>query len=383
MDSDLAGHYKLPYLSESLLFDLSKTHLDLNCRQIVVIGIGGSSLGIKAIDSFLRKSRNNIKSILFLDNSDPLSISSVFNQIDLKSACFCLISKSGLTIETTSIFKALLHYFDLNPIDLQERLFVITDFDSPLYHFASSNNLHTFTIPKSVGGRFSVLSAVGLIPLYLAGYDVRAILKGAQEYLNAFFNYEETHIVEKALFLITHATTLPMHVLFSYADSLEDFNKWVVQLIAESLGKITDKGEHVGLTPISLIGALDQHSFLQLIIQGPRDKSISFINISDFEDPIKIPDISLPYLKKSDFINNKSFNLLINEQSKATMQSIIDSGVVVDSITLDRVSEENIGILIIYYELLTSLMGQMLQINTYDQPGVELGKEILYKNLTQ
>jgi glucose-6-phosphate isomerase len=168
-------------------------------------------------------------------------------------------------------------------------------------------------------------------------------------------------------------------VLFSYANDLENLCKWYVQLWGESLGKINTQEKNVGLTPIGLIGSIDQHSFLQLLIEGPKDKTVTFVNIKDFENDLSIPDVSLKHIEKTDFINSNSFNTLINAQCDATRESLIQSGVAVDSIEFERICEGNIGTMIIYYELLTSLVGAMLRVNTYDQPGVELGKDILYK----
>jgi len=379
MVEDRVGYYKLPKKSQDLLVELKQ--LDIaKFSQIVVIGIGGSSLGIKAIRSILEPITSNAKEMIFFENSDPLTISENIKKIDKERACFFVISKSGSTIETTSIFKTLISHFNLE-LDNAKNIFAITDKDSSLSKFASFHNIKEFNIPLNVGGRFSVLSAVGIAPLYIAGYDVKAILEGADKFLESFFNGDENHLLQKANYLYTNAKQESINVLFSYADRLDNFTKWYVQLWGESLGKIDKKGHRVGLTPIGIIGSVDQHSFLQLIIEGPKDKNITFVNIDDFQNSLEIPDISLHGIEQTNFINHTSFNTLINEQCKATMQSVIESGVSCDTITLDQISEKNIGAMIIYYELLTSLVGAMFDVNTYNQPGVELGKKILYKNL--
>jgi len=379
MDGDEVGYYKLPQNSKTLLQELKSMDID-KFSQVVVVGIGGSSLGIKAINSILTPITTNAKEMIFFENSDPLTISENISKIDKQRACFFIVSKSGSTIETTSIFKTLIKHFDLE-LDNATNIFVVTDEDSSLSKFASFHNIKEFNIPHNVGGRFSVLSAVGVVPLYMAGYDVGSILDGAEEFQKSFFSGHENHLLEKANYIYANSNKENINVVFSYADRLENFTKWYVQLWGESLGKLDEDGKHVGLTPIGLIGAVDQHSFLQLIIEGPNDKSVTFINIDDFKNSLGIPDISLHGIEQTDFINNQSFNKLINEQSKATMQSLIQSDVSSDVITLDEISEKNIGAMIIYYELLTSLIGKVLHINTYNQPGVELGKQILYKNL--
>ena len=381
MQSDRVGYYKLPLNSLAHIEEIEK--LDTSSfEQIVVIGIGGSSLGTKAIDSLLRQTHLDAKEMIFFENSDPLTISSNIAKIEKERACFCVISKSGGTIETTSIFKTLIKHLelDLDSADAH-RVFAITDAGSPLSDFAKYHKLKEFNIPANVGGRFSVLSAVGVVPLTMAGYDMELLLNGADEFVKRFFAGEEEHLLEKANSLYENAKRENISVLFSYADSLENFTKWFVQLWGESLGKIDEHGDRVGLTPIGLIGSVDQHSFLQLIIEGPQDKRVTFIKVDNFENELCIPNISLKGIEKTDFINDTSFNTLINAQCDATMQSLKESGVTADLITLSEISEKNIGALMMYFELLTSLVGFMFKINTYNQPGVELGKEILYKNL--
>jgi glucose-6-phosphate isomerase len=375
------GYYTLPQDSLAHIERLSDINLS-NITQVVVMGIGGSSLGIKAISSILQPYTNNPKEMLFLENSDPLTLLETISKIRKDEACFFMISKSGSTIETTSTLKTLIE--ELN-IDLDgddaKRVFAITDSGSVLSDFAKHHKLNEFNIPDNVGGRFSVLSAVGVVPLAVAGYDVEAILSGAKEFIDNFFEEKERHILDKALYLYLNVESKPITVLFSYADRLENLTKWFVQLWGESLGKIDKNGNSVGLTPIGLTGAVDQHSFLQLIIEGPKDKFVSFITIKDFQRDLNIPNISLKGIEKTDFINGKSFNTLINAQAEATLQSVVESGIDADSIEIDRITPQNIGALLAYYEVLTSLVGAMLEVNTYNQPGVELGKVILYKNL--
>lgn len=380
MQSDRVGYYKLPTLSLQFIEQLKEIDTS-SFEQIVIMGIGGSSLGIKAINSILRPITPHAKEIIFFENSDPLTISENLAKIKKEKACFFLISKSGSTIETTSTFKTIVAYCNIDMDADNNRIFAITDKGSSLSIFAQHHKFHEFNIPDNVGGRFSVLSAVGVVPLALAGYDMTKLLNGAEGFIARFFEGKENHLLEKAYSFYENSKTQSINVVFSYADRLEDLTKWYVQLWGESLGKIDTNGNRVGLTPIGIIGAVDQHSFLQLVIEGPKDKSLTFINIEDFKNELSIPDITLYGIEKTNFINNKSFNTLINAQCEATMQSVIQSGVNTDAITLDFISENNIGELIVYFELLTSLLGAMFKVNTYNQPGVELGKQILYKNL--
>ena len=382
--SDTIGYYNLPSTSLEIIEALKVYEQSNEClstiTNIVVIGIGGSSLGAKAVDSMLKHKKENGKKLFFFENSDPVNITNTLNCLDKENSLFIVISKSGGTIETISTFKTILHHFD---IDLQsddvKRLIAITDNGSILSQFASEFNIKEFNLPLNVGGRFSVLSSVGIIPLYLAGYDVETLLNGAKEFEQSFFNRESKDILEKACFLYKNREQYRTNIMFAYSNSLEDFSKWFVQLWGESLGKIDKEKKKVGLTPIGLTGSVDQHSFLQLIIEGPEDKTVTFISVEDFENELSVPDMSLKHLEKTDFINGKSFNELINAQCDATMQSIEDTNLPADKITISRLDESNCGALIMYYEILTSLVGAMLKINTYNQPGVELGKVILDK----
>lgn len=386
-ESGRIGYYFLPQYSLKTLDNVEafaeKNHLlkSGSIKNIVLIGIGGSSLGIKAIDTLLSHKNTSGKKLFFLENSDPLNISKTLSQLKKEETLFSVISKSGSTIETISIFKTVIKKFklDLNSED-KNRIITITDMGSPLSKFSSEYGIKQFNIPSNVGGRFSVLSTVGVVPLFLAGYDVKSILEGAAEFVKSFFEAKEQHILEKAAYYAMNSETKMMNVLFSYGNELENLTKWYVQLWGESLGKISYEGKHVGLTPIGLIGAVDQHSFLQLLIEGPPNKTVTFININDFESNLVIPNIFLRHIESTDFVNGKKFSELINAQCEATKESLEQSGVTVDSISFDKIHENNIGKIIIYYELLTSLVGAMLHVNTYDQPGVELGKNLLYEH---
>ena len=375
-ESKEVGYYQLPQASKEIIKELQGFDT-AQYSQIVVVGIGGSSLGIKAIEAMLKLYTDSRKKILYLENCDPIVVLDTLEKIDITNAAIFVISKSGSTIETMSLFKEVIAYFNID-IASSKNIFVITDEDSVLSRFAKEHKLKEFAIPANVGGRFSVFSAVGVVPLYFAGYNIELILDEAQRFLGSFFKGNQCHIVDKAYYYYKNRDKYKMNILFSYSSMLEHFNKWYVQLWGESLGKRDKSDERVGLTPISLIGSVDQHSFLQLIVEGPKDKTVTFIKVDDFKQNLKIPDISLKHIEKTDYVNGHTFNELINAQCDATKESIVASGVkAVDMITLSEINEQNIGVLIIYFELLTSLVGAMLEIDTYNQPGVEAGKEIL------
>ena len=236
-----------------------------------------------------------------------------------------------------------------------------------------------FNIPKNVGGRFSVLSAIGLVPLGLCGADIKALLDGASSVKEQYLHNRDDTIIQKAYHYATHKNA-KINVLFSYSDRLTSFNEWYIQLWAESLGK--KRGyKRVGLTPVGLVGSKDQHSFLQLIMEGIKDKTVTFITIKDHKSDIMVPNLSLEYLNSCDFANSKSISDIFNAQAHSTIQALASELISIDEIALDRIDEWHCGWLIYYYELLTSAVGVMLGINTYDQPGVETGKRILKKLL--
>ncbi len=291
-----------------------------------------------------------------------------------------VISKSGTTVETFAIYKYI-YSLQSDP----SAFTFITDPGSPLEKYAKEINASVLHLPSNVGGRFSVLSTVGLLPLSLCGIDIQALLDGAKHIRQSFFNdgYIKETLLKKAVFYAKNHARYNINCIFAYSETLKYFCEWYVQLWGESLGKQQRHSAfHVGLTPIGLIGPKDQHSFLQLLADGIRNKSVTFIKIEDFKDGICVPNISLPHLESLDSLNNLPFADLINMQCDSVIESLDNEGdIPLDTISLSRVSEDTIGGLIYYYELLTSLVGELIDVNTYDQPGVEAGKIILKEKL--
>ena len=362
-ESKQIGYYHLP---ENSLNFLNTDFSDIDYNEVVVIGIGGSSLGTKAIYEMIKD--ESTKPMFFLENPDPIDIKDKLAKI--KKPLIFVISKSGKTIETISIFKKVINHFNLQP--KTPNLKIITDENSPLDKFAASWGLESFHIPKNVGGRFSVLSAVGIIPLLAAGIYPKNLLLGAKEFRDDFFEKKEWHLCKKAAFFAQNYKIYPVNVLFAYSTLLNSFKEWFVQLFGESLGK---NGKEI--MPVGHIGSIDQHSFLQLLMEGMGHKTITFIKVNSFETPLIIPDIKLPHLEATDFVNGASFEELINKECEATKEALMAKEYPIDEITIDDLSLKNIGKLIMYYEILTSAIGSLLEINTYNQPGVELGKTIL------
>jgi len=367
------GYYSLHGQDISSILSYAK---QVTKDYIYVVGIGGSSLGTKSIYTFLRTTHNFKKKLFFLDTIDPLRINYLLNLGDLNNSQFIIISKSGSTIEPISILKYLSARIKIS----KDNCSVIAGKNTPLWDFASKNNIGSFLIPENVGGRFSVFSPVGLLPLAIIGVDIQKLLDGCKIVHESFFNKREYFdlIINKARFLVENKSRFPMNIVFSYSSVFRDFNRWFVQLWAESLGKKNINATRQGLTPISLIGPDDQHSFLQLIMDGPRDKTITIFKINNFKDESLIPDKEIFSCLNLDFLNNKSFNDLINLQADSTYEAILhEKDIPCDKITITTIDEINIAKLMYRFFLLTSSVGSFMQINTYDQPGVELGKKIL------
>lgn len=383
-DAKISGYYELPYQQSTILEAKKylKIHSELlgSIKNLIIIGIGGSSLGLKAIDSMLSHLplRKNIN-LKFLEHTDPIRIEKSLKKAKLRNSLFIVISKSGTTIETSSLMKYVLKRYDLLGSAKNKRhLCFITDFDSPLHHFGRDSGIYTLTIDKNIGGRFSVLSLVGILPLMILGYNVENLLKGARDFANRFFKKQEKHLLKKAIFLSNNRDKFHINILFSYSSVFKDFNAWYVQLWGESLGKLNSFGKKSGLTPIALIGSIDQHSFVQLIVQGVMDKTITFLSLhqKSYANP-KIPKMNLSHLSSTNFVNGTSFALLLQRQQISTMEVMQQEGIPTDHIQITKLDESSVGALIMYYELLTSCVGRILDINAYDQPGVELGKKIL------
>jgi Glucose-6-phosphate isomerase len=373
------GYYDLPYQNTTYIQDYAKT---ISKTHIVVVGIGGSSLGARAIYEFLLPSNTYDKDLLFLETIDPLEIKHSLRSTNLDDTQFVIISKSGNTIETISLLK----YLDSLVVIDNSNCTIISEATSKLTKFANNNNITVFDLAENIGGRFSVFSVVGLVPLAMVGVDIDNLLNGCKRVSDSFFKQTEYYkpIIRKARFLVENKGRFNINAIFSYSSSLESFNKWYVQLWAESLGKININDTRQALTPIALIGPVDQHSFLQLIIDGVRDKTVTFIKIDNLKDDTIVPRSANSKFNDLDFeyIEGLSFNELLNKQADATIKSVEEQkDIPCDVVTISTVDEYNIAKLMFSYQLMVSVIGQFLQINTYDQPGVEHGKTILKENL--
>ncbi|CZE51138.1 glucose-6-phosphate isomerase [Campylobacter geochelonis] len=374
IESGEIGYFHLSKIAKDTILQTREFVQKHKFKNLVVVGMGGSSLGVKAVVGLLEENYPNSPKIYFLDNLDSYSCKKVLDNIVFKDTLFIISSKTGTTIETISIFKYIVAKFSV--LNLSENFIFITDKDSSLEKFGKECGVEIFHIPQNVGGRFSVFSAVGLVPFEMMGFDTLALIKGEEACKSDFL--KDDFILQKAYHYATHRNA-KINVVFSYLDKFESFNQWYVQLWAESLGK-KKIYERVGLTPVGLIGSRDQHSFLQLIMDGIKDKTVTFLSVKASKNSEKIPNLKFAYMGSCDFVNGMGIDEVLNYQAQATMQAVVNEGVSVDSLEFDTLDEWHVGYLLSYYELLTSAVGAILGINTYDQPGVEIGKRIL-KNI--
>lgn len=363
-------------------------------ENILVLGIGGSALGGMAVCEALLKpywnmltaeQRNNIPRIFFLDNIDPDQISSLLDSIDLTKTLVNVITKSGSTAETMTQFMIVKDRLEkLMGDDYRQNIVATTDRSTGfLRQIAGEEGYKTFVVPDDVGGRFSVFSAVGLLPFALVGLDVDDIMQGVKDMDLALKNTDiwENIAAQNALihYLMDVKKGKNLSVMMPYSSRLKYVSDWYVQLWAESLGKeFNNKGEkvNIGPTPIKALGATDQHSQIQLYNEGPNNKLINFIRVGEFDTTLEIPRI-FEYTGIG-YLGGKTVNDLINAEADATKVALTDYQRPNVTITLPNVSGYTVAQLLYMLEVQTAIAGELYDINTFNQPGVEQAKNYTY-----
>lgn len=349
--------------------------LPIKYEHIVLLGIGGSSLGPQTIVDALGK--NSQPKIYFMDNIDPDFVFETLTSLDLAKTLVLVQTKSGTTPETLAQYFLFKEQLIDAELELKNHFVFVTDPEkSYLLEEAKSHKIFTFIIPPNVGGRFSVLSPVGLLVAQLAGISADNILEGAQHFLERTQNLENYLAFDLATTIFELEKTGKKNlVIMPYSSKLKTFSAWCVQLIAESLGKEIDLQNNLvnrGITPIGAVGATDQHSSLQLFKEGPDDKLLVFIEIEEFSNKIQIP--SVWENTSFDYFANHTFNDLISSELKATSTSLTESNKPNLTITIPKLDGFNLGKLFMLFELAVAFLGQMWQVDTYNQPGVERSK---------
>ncbi len=350
----------------------------------VILGIGGSMLGPKTIVEALANEIQKSK-VICLDNIDPYLINQTLTKIDLAKTLFLVQTKSGGTPETIAQYVFFKNKVEQQGLTWQNHFVFVTDPKIGwLRQIANEKNITTFEIPENVGGRFSVLTPVGLLISNLIDLDIAKMLDGAN--LVVQNQLQDAFDVAVSSFLLNQRGKTNL-VIMPYNSRLKTFTEWCVQLVSESTGKQFDLDNQevfAGLTPIPALGATDQHSQLQLFKEGPNDKQFIFIKTTDYLVTLDIPSEELALNNSLNYLVNQSFNSLIQAEFEGTRQSLTESLRPSITLTIHQTDESSLGALFMFFELYTAFLGEMLNINTFDQPGVErskvLTKEILSKS---
>lgn len=364
---------------------------------VVVLGIGGSALGTTALRGALRppywneldgEAREYYPRLYVLDNIDPSTIAPLFARLDLGRTLFNVVSKSGSTAETMAQFLIVRERLraELDDDDGYRRhlLFTTDPREGVLRRIADEESIATLPVPPGVGGRFSVFSAVGLLPAALVGIDIDALLAGAAA-MDERCRTPELEQNPAALFAVlehlAHTTRgAGTHVMMAYSDRLDGASDWFRQIWAESLGKrvsLDGRTVFTGPTPIRALGATDQHSQVQLYIEGPFDKTITFLATREPAIDVPIP-ATYPHIDQLAYLGGRTLGELLDAERVATTAALAAEGRMNMTIELPRTDAFGVGQLLMMLAIATVYAGALYEVNPLDQPGVELGKRLTY-----
>ncbi|HEX6134715.1 MAG TPA: glucose-6-phosphate isomerase [Longimicrobiales bacterium] len=391
------GFFALPYERETV--DHIRSFADglgQAYDTIVVLGIGGSALGTIALQNALLRphwneldgeARDYFPRLYVLDNVDPSTIGPLLDRLDPRTTLYNVISKSGATAETMAQFMIVRERLRaaLDDDHYRSHLIFTTDPErGVLRRLAAEEGIATLPVPPNVGGRFSVLSAVGLLPAALAGIDIEALLAGAAA-MDERCRTDDLFANPAAMFAglqhladTEHAASV--HVMMAYTDRLYSIADWFRQLWAESLGKQQDRsGAEVfrGPTPVKALGATDQHSQVQLYIEGPFDKTITFLTSRELPGDVAIPVI-YDSVDELAYLGGRTLGELLDAERQATAAALASRGRMNMTIELPRIDAHSLGQLLMLLQIATVYAGALYGVDPLDQPGVELGKQLTY-----
>ena len=389
------GFFKLPF-DDQAVRRIQTVADGLNVYEnVVVLGIGGSALGTTAVHRALcapywneldAERRDEYPRLYVLDNVDPRTMAALLDRLEPGRTLFNVISKSGSTAETLAQYLVVRDWLERALGDGYRRHIVITteEGSGPLRRIAQQEEIETLPIPLDVGGRFSVLTAVGLFPLALVGVDIAQLIAGARAMTERCdapeLDANPAGLFASLQYLADVDGDARIHVMMPYADRLLAVGDWFKQLWAESLGKQHDLNGgvvHTGPTPVTALGATDQHSQVQLFMEGPFDKTVTFLNVADHGVDVAIPS----HYTETDaiaYLGGHTIGELLRAEASATAAALTSHGRMNMSIELPRVDAHSIGQLLMMLEIATVYAGSMYGIDPLDQPGVELGKQLTY-----
>ncbi|GMW02850.1 MAG: glucose-6-phosphate isomerase [Candidatus Hydrogenedentota bacterium] len=388
------------YKDDATLKDVkatAQTFLKKGIENIVVLGIGGSALGTTALATALRSKFHNMKTksgrkgqprLFVMDNIDPMSFREMLRLCAPAKTLYYVVSKSGGTAETMIQLLIAVEAIEkkLGKEGIAEHIVTCTNprggSKSLLHPVTDLYGLKEFAVPLNVGGRFSVFSPVGTFPAALMGMDVDAMFEGcaAMDARCGKADLETNPAYARAAvhYLADVKKGKTMSVMMPYADSLRDVADWYCQLWAESLGKrLSLDGEEVfaGQTPIKALGATDQHSQVQLYREGPNNKLFNIIEVKRFDKTLKVPETIKP-IAELEYLRGSTMNKLMAAELKGTVDALKISKRPVIRVTLPKVNEHTVAQLLYMLEVETAMAGRLYNVNTFDQPGVEEGKNI-------
>lgn len=357
--------------------------------DFIHVGIGGSALGPMAVHKALNHPYYNVlpgearrgPRLHFAENTDPATLSAILDVADPDGTWVNVVTKSGSTAETMANFLVIRDVLmdSLGDFGFQERTIATTDPEEGfLKQIADKEDLKVLPIPPDVGGRFSVLTPVGLFPAAVTGLDVEALLSGAAQCVDEVNEQGAEHpaTVGAAMhYLMDTARGRNVRVMMTYADALERLAAWFVQLWAESLGK-----DGKGSTPHGAVGTTDQHSQVQLYMEGPQDKVIEILEVENHPRDLEIPG-AYEDLEGVGYLGGHTMAELLNVECDATRRALTEAGHPNSTIKLGAVNEENLGYLLQALEVQTAIAGALYGVNAFNQPGVEAGKQITYKRM--
>jgi glucose-6-phosphate isomerase len=392
VSSGTLGFWNLPS-DERQLAQVREVRLGLpdELTDVLVLGIGGSSLGARAIYQALSGpmelaglGKRTHARLHFPDNSDPWLLAALLDVLAPSNTVALVVSKSGGTVETAAQLLVIRNWLQsaLDAEQVRRRIVAITDPDhGPLREEANAERWPTLAVPANVGGRFSLLSPVGLLPALLAGADVDDMLEGARDMAARCATSklrDNPAGVLAAVHVLQHRLRgRSIHVMLPYSDQLRPFAAWYVQLWAESLGKRVNRAGEVveqGPTPIAAVGATDQHAQMQLFMEGPRDKLVTFVRVAT---PAR--DLVIPQSKgASAYLGGTSLHHLLEAEREGTTQALATDGRPSITISMRRLDAWSLGALFFLYEAATAFAGELYGVHAFDQPGVELGKRLAY-----
>lgn len=359
-------------------------------ENFVNIGIGGSALGSIAVFNALShpfhnllesSRRNNAPRMFFPDNIDPDGIDGLFDVLDIKKTLINITSKSGGTVETISTFLILRQkIIDKVGIKAYKDHIIVTTSESQgeLRQIAKEEGFSSLSIPNDLGGRYSVLSPAGLLCAALLGYSVKEFMDGAKimdkktsvqdVWKNPAYLYSALH------YIADQKKGLNIFVIMPYSNALRTIADWYAQLVSESLGKVSGNGALVGPTPVKTLGATDQHSQLQLYVEGRRDKVVTFIAVDNFSASLTIPKAYEKY-DSIGYLGGHTITELFDAERKATELSLAKNNRLNCTISLPQITPHTLGQLFYFFEVCTLFLGQLYNVNPLDQPGVEESKD--------